>query len=97
MDLIQLELNKMRSIINKIKSIIKKYKHNKRIRRVISKCGCCCHCPNCHDVLNDMSIFQYIDDTFSLGNYKCALCGNVSFWDFSAAPVPLLIEKYKNE
>lgn len=81
-------------MFHKFNEFIKRVKLKKRINKILKKCGCCCHCPKCYDILNDMSTFEYIDDHFNEGYYKCALCGNISHWDFSAAPVPILIDKY---
>lgn len=47
-----------------------------------------CYCPRCFkDLVNSNS---YVSQYDGIVKYRCDKCGNVSFWDFITAPVPIL-------
>lgn len=51
-------------------NLFKKSRKNK----VISKCGCVCYCPECHDILNDQAECTDLDEVtymFKMRNKKC--------------------------
>lgn len=48
-----------------------------------------CWCTECG---NDLVRDSFISDVEGMVNYKCTRCGSGSKWDFTSAPIPLVIE-----
>jgi len=56
-----------------------------------NKQSCFCYCSNCNNELCGTNSFMY--DVNGIVTYKCSECDDVSQFDFSIAPVPILIER----
>ena len=46
------------------------------------------YCPKCNKDL--IKNGHFIEDNDGIIKYKCAKCGEISFWDFANFPVPML-------
>lgn len=52
---------------------------------------CYIYCPRCHTELISTSSYSNKDES-GLEHFKCKVCGTDSYWDFSSAMVPILID-----
>jgi len=83
---------------SKIKRKIKTFFWLRDIRRraknISEACGNICYCPECGNPLNNGSCKENtIKDRY---DYICGWCRRKSTFDFSMAPVPIIIEENNN-
>ena len=83
---------------NKIKRKIKTFFWLRDVRRrakhISESCGNVCFCPECRNPLNDgLCKENTVKDRY---DYTCGWCRRKSTFDFSIAPVPILIDEKKD-